>query len=497
MKRLLRTIPFFVPLIPLFFVLHGYRENLGYIHPGEAILLAGVYLLGSAIVFALGFFLFRNASKAALAAGLVLIFYFFFGALQDFLKAHVHALSRYAFLLPAILVASAAWIVFLRRTRRNFPRLFFYLNLLFLIYILVDIAAILFYPTRQDSEHRPVNASDTPIMLTPAAGTPKPDIYFLIFDAYASTKCLREQYHYDNGDFDRFLTNKGFRIQAASRANYKYTILSVPSILNMCYLDKLKDVKGGPVAEYYYLSDLIKDNQLTTWLRSAGYDIVNCSIFDLRGHPSAITESLLPLQTRLITDQTFYSRFYRDVGWNFYQFTVNPLSEKEINLSLNNDNKLIALLESASATPSANPRFFYGHFNIPHPPYYYDRKNRRRKVTAPYSPTDEDHVQDYLDYLSYTNKRAEELIDTIFANTHGQAVIVVMGDHGLRADDKLGYNPPSFLENQNAMYFPDKDYHLLYDSISGVNQFRVILNSVLGQNLPLLKDSIVNVKDKK
>ena len=72
-----------------------------------------------------------------------------------------------------------------------------------------------------------------------------------------------------------------------------------------------------------------------------------------------------------------------------------------------------------------------------------------------------------------------------------------MGDHGLRYHDRLGYNPLSFVENQNAVYFPGKDYRLFYDSISGVNQFRVILNTLFGQNLPLLKDSVVNVKDKK
>jgi len=343
--------------------------------------------------------------------------------------------------------------------------------------------------------HR-ITASNSTITYTPYAG-PKPDIYFLIFDAYSSSLALKEQYHFDNGDFDRFLTEKGFHIQRESFSNYKYTILSMPSILNMEYLGQLRDVKGGPVAEYYYLSDLIKDNDLMYWLGTTGYDIVNCSIFDLRGHPSPITESLLPLQTRLITDQTFYSRFYRDVGWNFYQFTVNPLSEKEIDLSLNNDNKLIDRLIAVSNAPSAHPRFIYGHFNIPHPPYYFDQLGNRRKVAAPYRPTDEDNVQEYLDYLTYTNKRAEEMIGDILTNTHGQAVIILMGDHGLRYHDRLGYNPLSFVQNQNAVYFPDRDYHLFYDSISGVNQFRVVLNTLFGQNLPLLKDSIVNVKDKK
>jgi hypothetical protein len=496
MKRL-RTLPFFVFLLPVFFVLHGYRENFGYVHPSEAILLAAVYLVSAAVVFGLALLLYRNAAKAALAAAFLLGLYFFFGAIQDFLKAHFHPMSRYAVLIPVLLIGAAAWLIFLRRTRRSSPQWFLYLNSLFFLYLLVDAATIGFHSAARDRDRHPIIASNTPVTFAPYSGISKPDIYFLIFDAYASSKSLQEQYRYDNSGFDRFLTEKGFRIQRASRSNYKYTILSMPSIFNMSYLDKLKDVKGGPVAEYYYLSDLIKDNDLMDWLRSIGYDIVNCSIFDLHGHPSPITESLLPLQTRLITDQTFYSRFYRDIGWNFYQFTVNPLSEREIDLSLNNDNKLIERLETASAAPSPHPRFFYGHFNIPHPPYYFDKQGNRRKVRSPYKSIDEDNVQDYLDYLNYTNQKAEELIDTILTNTHGQAVIVFMGDHGLRYHDRLGYNPLSFVENQNAVYFPGKDYHLFYDSISGVNQFRVVLNTLLGQNLPMLKDSIVNVKDKK
>jgi hypothetical protein len=495
MKNSLQTIPFFVFLIPIFFVLHGYRENLGYIHPGEAILLSGVYLIGSAVLFGLTFLYYRNIAKAALATGFLLAFYFFFGAVQDFLKAYLHPLSRYAIIVPAFCIAAIAWVVFLRRTRRDFPQWFFYLNCLFLLYLLVDSTEILLASPESPDRHR-ITASNPTLTFTPYNG-PKPDIYFLLFDAYTSSLGLKENYHYDNSGFDRFLTAKGFRIQYASRANYKYTILSMPSILNMGYLDKLKNVKGGPVAEYYYLSDLIKDNDLMYWLGAAGYDIVNCSIFDLRGHPSPITESLLPLQTRLITDQTFYSRFYRDVGWNFYQFTFNPLSEKEIDLSLNNDNKLIDRLLTNSATPSSRPRFFYGHFNIPHPPYYFDKQGNRRKVLAPYRPADEDRLPDYLDYLTYTNKRAEEIINTILRNTGGRAVIILMGDHGLRYHDDFGYNPLSFVQNQNAVYFPGKDYHLFYDSISGVNQFRVVLNTLFGQDLPMLKDSVVNVKDKK
>jgi hypothetical protein len=497
MKKILETYPLYVFLLPLFFVLHGCLENFGYILIGDAALLAGVYLLGAGLVFGLFLVICRRFTTAGLAAGYFLAIFFFFGALHDFLKDHIPPAAKYSILVPVLLLAGVALLIFLKRTRRSFRRWPFFLNCLFIIYILIEGAGVLVKSHSRDHNGQAQAFSGKHFAYIPYTDTVKQDIYFLLFDAYASSLALKEQYHYDNGEFDSFLSAEGFHIQRGSRSNYKYTILSMPSILNMSYLDKLKDVRGGPVQEYYYLTDLIRDNELISFLQTNGYEIVNCSIFDLRGNPSLVEETLLPIKTRLITDQTFYSRFSRDIGWNIYQFFINPFSDKEIYQSLNNDNKLIAALKQASGTRSDRPRFFYGHFNIPHPPYYFDKNGDRIKVKAMYTAADEDLVQGYLDYLHYTNARAEEMIRTIKKNTGGKAVIILMGDHGLRYHDQLGYNPLFFVQNQNAVYFPDKDYHLFYDSISGVNQFRVVLNSLFKQNIPLLKDSTVNVKDKK
>ncbi|HLI94445.1 MAG TPA: hypothetical protein VKU83_12565, partial [Puia sp.] len=231
MKKTLQTIPFFIPAIPVFFVLHGYRENLGYIHPRDAILLAGIYVLASLLTFGIFYLIYRHATKAALAAGLILGFYFFFGALHDFLKAHCHAVSRYAIVLPAFLVTATVWFVWLRRTRRVLSPLVFYLNLLFLIYLVIDGTAVGMPLHRRAAIGGEARAPHDSIQLTPYTGGVKPDIYFLVFDAYSSSLALRDYYHFDNGDFDRFLTSRGFHILPASMSNYKYTILSIPSIL--------------------------------------------------------------------------------------------------------------------------------------------------------------------------------------------------------------------------------------------------------------------------
>ncbi|MDQ3277751.1 MAG: hypothetical protein M3Q06_05465, partial [Bacteroidota bacterium] len=49
--------------------------------------------------------------------------------------------------------------------------------------------------------------------------------------------------------------------------------------------------------------------------------------------------------------------------------------------------------------------------------------------------------------------------------------------------------PNKVFRNLNAYYFSDKDYGMLYDSISPVNTFRVVLNKYFSQSFPLLKDS--------
>ena len=84
-----------------------------------------------------------------------------------------------------------------------------------------------------------------------------------------------------------------------------------------------------------------------------------------------------------------------------------------------------------------------------------------------------------------------DLISTIKKNTGGNAVIIFMSDHGFRYIPNGKDLPGYAFNNQNAVYFPDGDYHLFYDSISAVNQFRVIFNKMFRQNLPLLKDSSI------
>ena len=73
---------------------------------------------------------------------------------------------------------------------------------------------------------------------------------------------------------------------------------------------------------------------------------------------------------------------------------------------------------------------------------------------------------------------------------------MLLSDHGYRSR-KIKTDTKYDFANLNAIYLPDKNYHLFDAAITNVNQFRVFFNTWFDQHLPLLKDSTINVLDPK
>ena len=134
----LRIIPFYLFLLPLFFVLHGYTEFYGLIPLIESINLAGIYLLAGLFLFCIGWLLFRNGYKASLFAFLLLAFNFFFGPVHDFLKQTFPGsfISRYSFILSGAVILFGICVLLLKKVTKLPAQFIFYLNLLFIILLL-------------------------------------------------------------------------------------------------------------------------------------------------------------------------------------------------------------------------------------------------------------------------------------------------------------------------------------------------------------------------
>ncbi|MDP4247684.1 MAG: sulfatase-like hydrolase/transferase [Bacteroidota bacterium] len=516
MKRSLSHIPYFVLLLPVFFVLHGYLENFGWIEPGACALLAGEYIGAAALCCGVSSLYYRDLVKAALMTVCLFAIYFFFGAVHDFLYNHSIFLHRYAILLP--LLAGLLIFVFVAlkraggaggtegtergargagRARQTFPRITLFLNTLLILYILTDGARIVWKAIHPDPDKLSV------YNLLPAAGyrtcdtCANPDIYFLLFDEYASSAALKQVYGYDNSAFDRWLEGNGFHIVTGSRGNYNYTPFCMASILNMSYLHGFRTGAGVDVRDFASCNTLIRHNEVLRYLGSRGYEVVNLSIFDLAGNPSPFNQFLLPVKTNLITERTLFYSVYRDLGWHLYTLPA-PISKVFGNItykSLKDNNAILEQTEEAGMHKGSTPRFIYSHFEMPHSPFYYDAqrhsKPEQQLVKEMFQTGD---PKPYLGYLPYTNRKIMELVTSIRRHTHDSAVIIVMGDHGFRDNiPDSGY--AHHFQNLNAVFIPDRDYHLFYDSMTGVNQFRVLFNKLFGQNFRLLSDSTITLRD--
>jgi len=375
-------------------------------------------------------------------------------------------------------------------SKRNnqFPRLRLLLNLLLVVYIFIDMGKLLLNWPGNSKKDGGSTGMAAAITYKRCVDCPTPDIYFLLFDAYTGSRSLKKRYQFNNEGLDSFLLKKGFSIQYNSRSNYFFTAFSMASILNMSYLSKIPDEKAVTVDDYNRCTNLVKNNLVTDFMSEQGYKIINYSVFDLPGNPTPVNETFLPLKTRLITASTLLPRMQKDLGWIWAGNTLFKTRE--------NNEKLLNSVKEESRRSSVRPRFVYAHIYLPHAPFYYNRNGQLRNEEDLIRKSRGFSLPGYLDYLPYTNSKVKDLIQTIFENTGGKAVIVFMGDHGFN-NDVTAVDSVYTFQNQNAVYFPGKDYHLLYDSITGVNQFRVLFNQLFKQHFPLLRDSVIILKDKK
>jgi hypothetical protein len=132
---------------------------------------------------------------------------------------------------------------------------------------------------------------------------------------------------------------------------------------------------------------------------------------------------------------------------------------------------------------------------MPHPPFFFDKDGRRKDNKTIYDEYKIIPTSSYLEYVQYVNSQIKVMVDTVL-NKNPSATVIVMGDHGFRTAT-ADPHPLYHFQNMNAIYYPDRDYRMLYDNISAVNQFRVVLNKMFYQSFPLLPDSTIFLRDKK
>ncbi len=480
------TWPFYLFLLPVFFALHGFLENMDLVFLPDVLKLAGWYLLVAVVLFGISRLIFRNVNKAGLFSFVLLAFNFFFGAIHDGLK-HLHFapfLGKYTFILPFFFILFIWFFIRMKRGKKELSHFGKYLNILLIVLVLIDLIQV-------PGAYRKVKTRQAPPSTTfrPCQNCTKPDIYLIIADGYPSNVALQERLNYDNEPFLSELRKRGFYIAASSNGNYNMTTVSVASMLDMNYPADIGGTSKTYKKDVARSLQLIRDASALAFLRSQGYAIYNHSIFDLGLEPSVTEPSFLPKRTSYITAQTFVKRILTDLGFHLIdKFNISFVLRYSRNVDLRNNNKVIRLT-TETASIDVRPKFVYSHLMMPHYPYYFDNRGRQR---PPEDLTTEliTDTSAFVDYLQYANGVYLSLIDTILKRSTTPPIIILAGDHGFRNFKERGDKKYHFM-NLAAVYRPDGNYGSYYPRISNVNQFRVLFNDQFKQELLLLKDSTI------
>jgi len=329
-----------------------------------------------------------------------------------------------------------------------------------------------------------------------------PDIYYLITDAYARSDLLESRYHTDNSAFLEELRGMGFFVAARARSNYVQTHLSLASSLNFTYLDSLARFLGPESEDRGPLIHMIQNSRLVDFLRRRGYTIVSFA--------SGYTGTDLAGADVHFAPRWSVSEF-QSVLLNTTVLRYALVLLRMTPAAIHRDRILYTLRELPNASRGRHPALVWAHVNSPHHPFVFDERGGWPRVpgspsvgstrpwlnqvlgTIPFTWYDEH----YGAQVTYLSTLLIDVVRRILASSPRPPIIVIHADHGPGSvPDWDRLTREQVLRQHDifyAVYLPPSAVRMppqlaLYDSITPVNTFRIILPRFFDTTMALLPD---------
>jgi hypothetical protein len=316
-------------------------------------------------------------------------------------------------------------------------------------------------------------------------------MYVILLDGYPRADVLDYAFDIDNSAFVDALAERGFDVAPASHSDYLWTHVSVPSALNMAYVEQIPDMLSyieGRAARQPTLRHTVSDNAAFEVAREHGYDIVAVG---------AGFEEVAPRQADVYVDSGNLNEFEISLLTSTFagdvlnvvapDFASGQLRERiQANLDV---------LPEIAATRSRGPALVFAHVPAPHQPVVQGEGGA--PVVVPLSGAwfadspgergeDPEEFRDrYRAQLPYLNQRVLETIDGIVEASEVPPVIVLFADHGSASvvdwnrTDPADADPARLLErtgNLFAALTPDRQ-DVYPDDISPVDLFRLLYDA--------------------
>ncbi|MDP2479351.1 MAG: hypothetical protein Q8W51_03545 [Candidatus Palauibacterales bacterium] len=447
-------------------------------------LAAGVsWLLGRAV---------GDRRRGALLASLLLVLFFTYGRVYGGAVTHlvravpglnpesVDSLDLHEAVSALYLTAFAAALL-LRPGERRLERVQRWANVTALLLLALVVPALLGARTGRRSPPLAGPLADAAATVDPA--TPRPDIYLIVLDGYGRADVLRRLDGFDDGPFLDRLRSLGFQVAPRSTANYAWTFLSLPSLLNLRYLPELRDDPGPGSGDLSRPYALLHHAELYRFLHALGYDYVH------------LASTYGPTRTAPEADEVLHCRggvfgidYMRSLVETTWLRVAEPLEVGDLaRCHLRN----LDALASMGSRPG--PKFVFDHFLPPHHPYLFDRDGTILRHATVADEMDEQNGlwsehEAYVEQVRFVNRRIGDALERILAESRDPPVILVVSDHGPLAP---GEEPATMawarMANLVAVHLPGGGTSIP-DDVGLVDLFRIVLDETFGTRLGRLPE---------
>jgi hypothetical protein len=489
-------------LLPAFYILHNYNQILGFIDFQQIVSAAILFYIPLLISYFVMIHLHIPTQKTSLILLIISFFVLFFGTLQKFFSHTpiLNIVSNFFVFTAVCFLIIILFVIKVLKSKEINPNISGPINIILIVLIGIEIGAFvinkvhinktknLIYPEKPLSDH----------YVSP--GYPdscKPDIYFFVFDAYTNNPTLKTVWNFDNSQITDWLAEKGFHIGNNTHSNYDFTTYSVSSTFNMNFIPSDKGNDASITKNILRSNKSLSDNETFSILSKENYKINFIAPFRNSIQENDLGYFFDYLVAGQIQGQTFpgclrRSNFFITIRNKLYTNSHIDSYYKVFEDKYQNILKTVdKIKKTTDSTINRRPNFVYGHILVPHAPALFDAHG---KFISPAEALTATYFNTYVDQIKFANTLIMDLIHYIQIHNKKNTIILIEGDHGY-SFYSLDSIPQFGFKNFNAIYFPDKNYSQLYDTLSPVNEFRIIFNKYFRQNYPLLEDSSTHVTE--
>ncbi len=488
---------YFPSLLSVSFIFALFLHNAGELRISTLFVPLFVCMVISVVFVFLCQRLFSNSTKAIIFSSLGIVLFFTYGDVRSvfntlpFFSQDVR--SWVVFILWCFLVLLLFFVV--KKTKRSLASFQKFLLIVSITAVIIPGIQIASYRLRQYIYPQ----AKSPMKLPDASKTISkdtfPDIYYIVPEDYSSPEILKQYFSFDSSDFIHALKQRGFYIAEKSTSNYPKTFLSLPSALNMEYVDYLSWYKNS--SDQTVVTLLIENSNVMRFLNHQGYAYYQMgswwgpASYNPYAKENFIVENekLIDIDelTYTILDSTMLSPVLRNI---FSRVMVGDSEEDKRNRIMYQFKQL----PDVARLPS--PKFVFAHIIAPHGPYVFSKSCEFKSTEAAAAI---DVEENYVEQVACVNQKLLETIDLIIKDSKKPPVIIIQSDEGapflnetLTPFDNWKTADKNLLKKKfpifTAIYMPGASYDLLYPAITPVNIFRVVLNQYFGTTLPMLSD---------